>query len=467
MLWVVSFVVLFIVYEVVPKLTTVVPTKALVAISAPASMVMEMVPFMGGGGPPFAHPHWAWHVLFTLCLTALFFWFTTISIRRAMHATALHGPGAGRGFKKKQDNTRKGVVVEAQGSPQNTDVATTTVASSERQAELHSEGSTKRKRTKSTVVEGISRTVGDNPVLWREFQQRMTRGQWAMPVGTGFCICALLFIYWMASLQEGTQISLAIGGAVLLMVLASLQTTSAISSEREGRTLEVLLTTPLTARQIVWGKMLGACKRILPFLLIIALHLFFSGVIPHITRFIFLPLDHFVKFARFMGNDITIALDGPEHIHSWRSGGGVWAPSFVSPLSIVIMLWVLAVTLFFQLASGIFLSTVMKRSTAAAVTNLLLALVVWLFLPIGLAIIDNDLVDTYGAIHPVVLMAMAIKEGTNHSLIHQHFDVPDGGTSFAGFMVCVMLYSAIALVISWGALKLAALEIGFSGGRKR
>ena len=464
--WVVSFVALFVLIEALPWLKGVMPLWPLVTASPPASMMMNMTSFFGGGAPPFPFVHWLWHVLFILVLTAGFFFLTTRLLRRAMYATAIHGPGAGRTTKQRKADPRKAVMLSATESPtEQRSLASTTDAQAPDPTTASELAATRRKK-KSTVVEGFSRTVGDHPVLWREFQQRMTRGVWAMPVGLGICICGLLFVYWMGSMQEPTQVVLAVGGAVLLMLLAALQTTSAISSEREGRTLEVLLSTPLTARAIVWGKLLGAAKRLAPFVGIITLHLVFSGIIPNVTRYIFFPLDTLARFLRFV-HPTLIGNAGPEHLWDWSGNHRTWASSFVDPLAIGIFVIVLSSTLFFQLAAGVFLSGVMKRTTPASIASLMLALLLWAFIPIALAIVNNHFVQAYSAIHPVVLMSMALDEGTDKVLTAQNFGVPTNSTPFAGFLMFVCIYCLLAIGIGFTLLKLAALEIGFAGGRRR
>jgi ABC-type transport system involved in multi-copper enzyme maturation permease subunit len=441
-------------------------------LSPPIVFLVKLGDIASWGAPPFQTLHWVWSVVSSLALTGLFFVLSTRAVRRAMVATALLGPGAGRTTKKAPPDKRRAVSI-SQDVPM---AATPALDGASPDAPLDSspdspqetkEAARQRKRKKSAVVEGYSRTVGDNPVLWREVQQRFTRGQWALPVALGICCCALLFLYWMSSMKEGLQIGVAMFGAVILLLLAALQTPGAISSEREGRTLDVLLTTPLSARAILWGKLLGSAKRLAPLYVAIALHLFFSGVLPGITRYIFLPLDEVVRFLRFASPAFARNSDFiPEHIDGYRSYLG-WAPARVDPVAILAFLLVLACTVFMQFAVGLLLSAVMRRTTPATICNLLLWILVWAFLPVVLAIVDNGLIDLYGALHPVVLMAMVLDGGTDNAALSATYDVPDNNVQAFTFFVFLVLYCFAATGVGLGALKVASLELGFAGGRKR
>jgi ABC-type transport system involved in multi-copper enzyme maturation permease subunit len=436
-------------------------------LSPPMVFLVKLGDIANWGAPPFQTWHWVWSVASSLAMTGLFFVLSTRAVRRAMVATALLGPGAGRTTKKAPPDKRRAVSISQEvpvaAAPALDGASPVAPPDSPNDTK---EAARQRKRKKSAVVEGYSRTVGDNPVLWREVQQRFTRGQWALPVALGVCCCALLFLYWMSSMKEGLQIGVAMFGAVILLLLAALQTPGAISAEREGRTLDVLLTTPLSARAILWGKLLGSAKRLAPLYVGIALHLFFSGVLPGITRYIFLPLDEVVRFLRFASPAFATHNDFiPEHIDGYRSALG-WDPARVDPVAILAFLLVLACTVFMQFAVGLLLSAVMRRTTPATICNLLLWILIWAFLPVVIAIVDNGLIDFYGALHPLVLMGMVIDGGTDSAALSATYDVPVDNAKAATFFGFLIFYCVTAAGLGLGALKVASLELGFAGGRK-
>ncbi len=107
-----------------------------------------------------------------------------------------------------------------------------------------------------------SRTVGDNPVLWRELHQRTLESPWAR---AGAVVGVAGTFVWM--LAEGfhhervTSIVLGVITFVLIAAMASFGTVSGISGERESRTLDLLLATPLSARAIVRAKFFGALRK--------------------------------------------------------------------------------------------------------------------------------------------------------------------------------------------------------------
>jgi ABC-type transport system involved in multi-copper enzyme maturation permease subunit len=471
LLWVIPAVLTYAVVELAPSYLKGLNPGVVSALCPPLVFVNALSKVGGFGPAPLPFVHWGWSIAWSLLLTVLFFALSTKSVRRAMFATAVLGPGAGRTTKKKKPQDRKRAVSiepdDTQTQAPSETPAHTAPSNDASEPAARARQATPKKRTKSNVVEGYSRTVGDNPVLWREFQQRMTRGQWATPVAIGVCVNAMLFLYWMSSLKDAITISLAMIGVVVLLLLASLQTAGAISSEREGRTLDVLLTTPISARGILWGKLLGAAKRLSPLWIAIVLHLIFSGFMPALTRYIFLSLDAFVRFARAFHPTLAERSDLlPEHLDGRYTGGG-WAPATLDPVAIVAVLCVLACTVFMQLATGLLLSTLMRRTTPATICNLLLWVGAWAFLPIALAVIDNDYVQFYAALHPIMIMGSLIDNGTNASVLTATFPFPDHSSSAAVFFGFAIAYCCIASVAGLLALKVASLELGFAGGRRR
>ncbi len=133
---------------------------------------------------------------------------------------------------------------------------------------------------KAPPPRALSREVSDNPVVWREVRQRSFRGRvsrWLLlvivPVGAvllaamGFVDSDAYFFTGVAALSLATMLLAAIGAA------------SGLTGEKESRTLDVLLATPLSARDIILGKVLGAARRVMLLPLIASIAIGLIGLI--------------------------------------------------------------------------------------------------------------------------------------------------------------------------------------------
>jgi ABC-type transport system involved in multi-copper enzyme maturation permease subunit len=114
-----------------------------------------------------------------------------------------------------------------------------------------------------------------NPVLWREWhRQRPTR--WTKAVWLTYSLLSIAatgVLVWtqlterlepgLAAFATGLQVSIG-------LLLASVSSVTALAEERVRGSLDVLLTTPLPTRAIVWGKWRGAFRRV-PLLTILPL----------------------------------------------------------------------------------------------------------------------------------------------------------------------------------------------------
>ncbi|MBP3887416.1 MAG: ABC transporter permease subunit [Cellulosilyticum sp.] len=85
-----------------------------------------------------------------------------------------------------------------------------------------------------------------------------------------------------ASSFSGMYVFLACMQAVILMFIAPALTANAITSEREKQTLDILLTTQMTPRSIIWGKLLAAISKVILLIIcvmpIYAVVLFLGGI---------------------------------------------------------------------------------------------------------------------------------------------------------------------------------------------
>ena len=122
-------------------------------------------------------------------------------------------------------------------------------------------------RLLSTAVPWLTPSLDGNPVVWRECR-RSPSSRWTILIAIAYAGLSILFsvvsVFWSSAFARavvnGAQVSV---GLLLLGVTAA----SSLAEERANGSLDVLLSTPLSARQIVMGKWLGAF-RIAPLLAI-------------------------------------------------------------------------------------------------------------------------------------------------------------------------------------------------------
>ncbi|MBQ2621883.1 MAG: hypothetical protein IJF84_11145 [Thermoguttaceae bacterium] len=105
----------------------------------------------------------------------------------------------------------------------------------------------------------ISRPVWDNPILWREvrtaaYGKRLFLYRLGYLVMAGLCLYAVL-----SQSQTASDCFFYIAPLALLsLVLINAQSVTAISTERDGKALDLLLSSDLLPSEFVWGKLLGA-----------------------------------------------------------------------------------------------------------------------------------------------------------------------------------------------------------------
>jgi hypothetical protein len=121
------------------------------------------------------------------------------------------------------------------------------------------------------IIEESRRTreVSDRPVLWREVRQPLFGSRLRLIIVSVLAFVGLAFTYYWAGTSEGEfsfrvafaneglHGALSVIGAIAVMLQPVFMTAGAIANEREARTWEVLLTTPLPARSIMLGKLIG------------------------------------------------------------------------------------------------------------------------------------------------------------------------------------------------------------------
>jgi ABC-2 family transporter protein len=127
-------------------------------------------------------------------------------------------------------------------------------------------------RLKAHAAPGTVRQVWPNPILWREIRTR-AYGRRPLLVKFAYALGLALICYYALSplwLQTGHASFFAALGLVpvgiLTLLLVTAQAVTAITSERDGGALDLLLVTDLTPKEFIFGKLWGItynCKEFL------------------------------------------------------------------------------------------------------------------------------------------------------------------------------------------------------------
>ncbi len=121
-----------------------------------------------------------------------------------------------------------------------------------------------KRRRGSVHAAIVSREVSDHPVAWREIRQRAFRSR----LGAGLVLlglpglAVLIALYGLIDSDGYFYVSIVVL-TFATALLSSIGAASGLAGEKESRTLDVLLATPLTARAIIFGKVLGTARRVM------------------------------------------------------------------------------------------------------------------------------------------------------------------------------------------------------------
>ena len=129
---------------------------------------------------------------------------------------------------------------------------------------------------------GPVRTVGANPIFWREVATRAYGRRPLLVKAAYLLVLALIGYYALAPLAttNGRPAFAAAFGllpvTILSLLLVSAQAVTAITSERDRHSLDLLLVTDLTPKEFIFGKLGGVCVNsavfVLPPLLLAGLY---------------------------------------------------------------------------------------------------------------------------------------------------------------------------------------------------
>jgi ABC-type transport system involved in multi-copper enzyme maturation permease subunit len=130
-----------------------------------------------------------------------------------------------------------------------------------------------RDRARAHAAPGPVRQVWANPILWREIATR-AYGRRPLLVKAAYAVVLTLICYFaLAPLATtGTRPGFAaayglVPVGILSLLLVSAQAVTAITSERDGGALDLLLVTDLTPKEFIFGKLWGICYNTKEYLL--------------------------------------------------------------------------------------------------------------------------------------------------------------------------------------------------------
>jgi hypothetical protein len=169
-----------------------------------------------------------------------------------------------------------------------------------------------------------------NPVTWREWRrpshsmagQFMALTYMLLAVGISLCLTmhktGVLFRCWPAAAYQVGSMSdslfyCAFAGGLLLLNILSVM---GLADDRECGSFEILLTTPMSTRSIVWGKWWGAC-RLMPLVLLVPTSVtlaanWHAGSLHSLIATLFVATVSLVYAAAIVALGLVIAMWIPE-----------------------------------------------------------------------------------------------------------------------------------------------------------
>ncbi|MCL2349383.1 MAG: ABC transporter permease [Planctomycetaceae bacterium] len=184
---------------------------------------------------------------------------------------------------------------------------------------------TKEKNAATTphAAPGKVRHVWDNPVIWREICTR-AYGRKTLVIRFAYLMLAVCFAWAMHSVIESThragfEVTVAqLAGPfvpllILSLVLVNTQAVTALTSERDGGTFDLLLASDITPKEFVFGKIGGTfynMKEMVLFPLALAVYFWWADALSGTNAaFLFLGLTVLYAFVAMIGIHIGMQYD--------------------------------------------------------------------------------------------------------------------------------------------------------------
>lgn len=302
---------------------------------------------------------------------------------------------------------------------------------------LANEATGRAERPEPKTAEGKGRRrkrlarLASRPIYWREVSRPWIENRFQLGILLFVIVTIFGYAYWRAELDDAPiHMIVGMGGLGVLVLLASVQTTGAISNERDAQTWDVLMTTPVSAWCVVLEKYFASLVRLWPLGLAIAGHFVFSSLGGYMT---------------------------------WSGSAMIVALAATPPA--------------FYLATGLLLGMWVRKGVVSAVLNIGLVLTLWIGLPVMILIgmdlvrIDSRTEDRLAmvlhATSPLGLMGTIIDNDvtTDYRAVNDRFDLGDENVTRGTMLAVVAANAGLHLVLTVLALALARRLFTRASGR--
>jgi ABC-type transport system involved in multi-copper enzyme maturation permease subunit len=233
--------------------------------------------------------------------------------------------------------------------------------------------------------------IKGSPIVWKELRTTHRRGWLARVIAASLIAGLVVMTYCMlASLSAlrvgGVQAAYAVLFLLFGLADVTINSPTGISSEKEARSLPILLTTPLGDWEIIYAKMIGVFRRCA------------------------------IGWVFLFAHALIFTL------------GWVLHPVILLHLAIL-ALWVT----FFLTASGLYFSSRFKKTTSAVVANIGLAITLWVLVPLfaspfwsggGSSDLYGQVLSFQNPFSQVVLLTVGADRGTGSSSDGSGYPMP-------------------------------------------
>lgn len=263
------------------------------------------------------------------------------------------------------------------------------------------------------------RSVTGQPVFWKEIREPWFQGRRRIrTIMMAIITAAILMASYGIGIKErylGEDYTQIVYGMVLFlvgMVETLLLSATMITTEREAQSWPILMATPLTSGQILFGKAAGVVRKSIPAWFLLAVHLLIFTLVGYLHP--------------------AVAL------HLGIIGAGIG---------------------FFTLSSGLFFSSICRKTTTAVMANVALAGGLWLGIPILAGLTgEQDLIELVFAFHPIAHVGIALAGGGGgvhaaRSFASLNYNWPPlAGMEWSGFMATTIVMAITSLVYACAGL---------------
>lgn len=268
------------------------------------------------------------------------------------------------------------------------------------------------------------------PVYWREASAQLFPRRWHMIVVVGVLGLFIGWAYIDVGIAEGSLHQLfGFTGLALITLLAGVSTTGAISSEREARTWDVLITAPISGRHILASKILASLRRIAIPIALLMLHFTIAAIMGH-----------------FALADVLLL------------------PAVLLPVAV------------FYLASGLFFSMAFKKIITAIACNIILLITLWVGIVVLAVIIMEFGLGGYGRAgeiigttvfiyHPVTMLFGVLEHGIEAGYGYDQYQLADKQVGLPVFALALGGQAAFHLLGAAGFFALTLHLFKTRGGR--